>query len=114
MKSIQDFARQPTLLKIELDTPEIREEFGDTVIFYMKDFVDINTYFEFYRSQSENSDNLAVILKRLILNESGQPVIQEGFELPATLAIAALSRINDILGKSEPKPSTSETGTQPA
>ena len=114
MKNIDQIARKPELIEIVLDTDEIREAYGDAVIFYMKDFVDINTYFDFYRSQQENTNSLSVILKKIILNAQGEPVIKDGFELPADIAIAALGKINETLGKSGTKPSMSETGKQPA
>ena len=114
--NIEQFAKKPELIKIILDSDEIKSEYGDEVIFWMKEFVDINTYFDFYRTQTQtdNSGELGNILQKIILNEQGQPAIKEGHELPAGLAIAALGKINDILGKSETKPLTKEAGTQPA
>jgi hypothetical protein len=114
MKSISEFARKPELIKIELDDPAVIEEFGDTVVFYMKDFVDINTYFDFFQSQSENHGRIGAILQKLILNEKGEPVLKEGEELPATLAVLALTKVNEALGKSKTKPSTNTAGDQPA
>mgnify|MGYP003348340938 CR=1 FL=1 len=114
MKSISEFARKPQLVKIVLDGDDIKEEFGDTVTFYMKDFVDINTYFEFFRSQSDDNGKLSEILQKIILNEEGNPVLKEGDQLPVNLAVSALTKINETLGKSKTKPSMSETGNQPA
>ena len=103
MKTIGEFARKPELIKIELDSEDIQHEYGDTVVFYMKDFVDINTYFEFFRGQAEQKE-MGHILQTLVLNEEGQPMLKEGEELPASLALAALGRINEKLGKSETRP----------
>lgn len=114
MKTIGDFARKPEMVQIVLDHEDIINEFGDKVIFYMKDFVDINTYFDFYRSQSENNGELGTILEKIILNEDGQPALKEGDQLPVNLAVAALAKINETLGKLKTKSSTSETGNQPA
>lgn len=114
MKIISDFARPPELVKITLDSEEIRSEFGDEVTFWMKDFVDINTYFEFFRAQSEDSQQLSKILEKLILNDQGQPALKEGNHLPAILAVAALNKISETLGKSKTKPLMNETGNQPA
>lgn len=114
MKDIKDFARKPQLVRVELDSEDIREEFGDSVVFYMKDYVDISTYFDFYRSQTDNPGGLNSVLQKLVLNAEGQPVINDDEALPATLAIGALSKISEVLGKLKTKSLTSETGNQPA
>jgi hypothetical protein len=115
MKSISEFAKTPELLEITLDSEDIVKEYGEPVIFYMKDFVDINTYFDFFRSQTDgNNAGLNDVLKKIILNKEGKPALQDGQALPVDLAVAALGKINQNLGKSNPKSLTKKTGTQPA
>jgi hypothetical protein len=111
MKNIADFAKKPELIQIVLDHPEIVEEFGEPVIFYMKDYVDINTYFEFFKNQTDNDNGLNQVLQKIILKENGEPVLGADDTLPIRLAIGALSKINENLGKSNTKSLTSETGT---
>ena len=113
MKTIGDFARKPQLVQITLDSPEIIEEFEDSVVFYMKDFVDINTYFEFFKSQGSSDGQLSEVLQKIILKEDGEPMLKEGDQLPVNLAVAALTKINETLGKSKTKSSIQNNGTQP-
>jgi hypothetical protein len=113
MKDIKEFARKPELIRIELDAEDVVAEFGDTVVFYMKDYVDVSTYFDFYRSQTDNPGGLNSVLKKLVLNAEGQPVMGDDQALPATLAIGALSKISEHLGKSRTKSLMSETGNPP-
>ena len=110
MKSISEFAKKPQLVEIVLDNEDIINEFGEAVIFYMHDYVDINTYFEFFRSQSENGTGLNELLRKIILNAEGQPVLGAYDALPVKLAVGALAKINDNLGKLKTKPLMSETG----
>jgi hypothetical protein len=110
MKSIEQYARKPELLEIILDDSDIIEEFGEEVIFYMKDYVDINTYFDFYQSQSQNGTGLNELLRKIILNKQGEPVLKEDQALPVKLAVGALAKINLNLGKSKTKSLMSETG----
>lgn len=113
MKSISELARKPQLLEIQLDAEDIVKEYGEPVVFYMKDFVDISTYFDFFRSQADgNTEGLNLVLKKLILNKDGQQVLGDGEALPVDVAVAALGKINENLGKSNPKSSTNETGNQ--
>lgn len=114
MKSLDQLARKPELLEIVIDTPEIVEEYGEPIVFYMKDYLDITTYFDFYRAQTENDDKLNSVFRKIILNKDGQPALKDGHALPVTLAVAVLSKVNDNLGKSKTKSLMSETGNPPA
>jgi hypothetical protein len=109
MKSLAEFAKKPELIKITIDTPEIVEEYGEPVVFFMKDFVDINTYFDFFRAQTEGN-SLDTMLHKIILNEQGESCLKEGHTLPINLSIAVLTKVNENLGKSKTKSLMSETG----
>lgn len=113
MKNLADFAKKPDLIEITLDTPDIVEEFGEPVKFYMNDYLDITTYFDFYRAQANADGSLETCLRKILLNDQGQPCLSEGFTLPINLAVAVLAKVNENLGKLKTKPSTSETGNQP-
>ncbi len=109
---ISKFAKKPELIKITCDQPEILEEFGESVDFWMLDNVDINTYFDFYKlQQNGDSEKLNDLMRKLILNEQGKPVLQEEELFPVALTLAALVKIGDNLGKSKTKPLTPENGT---
>lgn len=112
--NINKFAKKPELLQITIDSPEIVEEYGDAITFYMKDYVDINTYFDFFRAQTEGSGSLDLVLRRIILNAEGQPALEAGTSLPVNLAVAVLSKVNENLGKLKTKSLTSTTGNQPS
>lgn len=113
MKSISEFAKTPELMEIVLDSEDIIAEYGEPVVFYMKDFVDINTYFDFFRSQAEgNGEGLNEVIRKLILNKEGNTVLGPGQALPVDLAVAVLGKINENLGKSKTKSLTKEAGNQ--
>lgn len=110
---ISKFAKRPELIKIEINDATIVENYGDIITFYIYDNIDINTYFEFYKSQADqDGDKLNSILRKLIFNEQGKNAIADDQMLPIDLALAALHGINEQLGKSRTKPSTPTTGTQ--
>lgn len=111
--NIGNFAKKPQLIKIEIDTPEIIKEYDGAVSFWLYDSVDINTYFNFYKSQADQDGaQLNELMRTLILDETGARVIQDGNILPIDLAIAALTAINERLGKSKTKTSIPESGNQ--
>lgn len=111
---IKQLAKKPELVEVVLDDEAIVTEYGEAITFWMKDFVDINTYFDFFRSQSDKTgDELAGLLAKIILNKEGLPVLGEGETFPIDITIAALTKINECLGKSKTKRSTHQNGTQP-
>lgn len=110
---IKQLARKPKLVEIVIDDAAIVEAYGSTITFYMLDFVDINTYFDFFRSQGDNdSQHLNSMMRSIILTKEGKPALSQDEALPIDVAIAALTKINETLGKSNPKSLTTNPGTQ--
>jgi hypothetical protein len=113
--NIQQFAKKPELMKIEITEPSLVEAYEGPVIFWIYDSIDITTYFDFFKSQADgDGEKLNELVRKLIRNEHGEICIDEGHILPVDLAIASLTAINERLGKSRTKPSTQSNGTQPA
>lgn len=111
---IKALAKKPELVKVILDNEELVESYGEPITFWMKDFVDINTYFDFFKSQGESEgQKLNELMRKIILNEQGDPAIAEDEALPIDIAVGALTKINETLGKSRAKSLTSKIGTQP-
>ena len=112
---IKNLARKPQLIEIVLDDPAIVETYGETITFWMKDVVDINTYFDFFRGQNEgDGENLKSILQQMILNKEGKPALAKDETLPIDISVAVLAKVNEVLGKSRTKSSMSEAGNQPS
>lgn len=110
---IAKVAKKPELLKMILDDEAIIKEYGEPIEFYMYDSVDIHTYFDFYRAQQEQSGpELNALMRKIIVNADGKPVIKEEEMLPIDIVFSALVKINENLGKSKTKPSTAQTGNQ--
>ena len=110
MKSLTEFAKQPQLIEIVIDNEDIVKEYGEPIVFYMKDYVDINTYFEFFRAQSQKGGEIDSLLRMIVLNEKGEPALEQGKTLPVDIAVSVLGKVNENLGKSKTKPLMNETG----
>lgn len=110
---ISQVAKKPTLLKMDLDDAKIIETYGDIITFYMYDNVDLNTYFNFFKvQQDEDGTELNKLIRKIVLDEHGKPVVKEDEMLPVDICFAALVKINENLGKSKAMSSTPATGTQ--
>ena len=104
---IKSLARKPELYEVIIDNEDIVKEYGEPITFWMYDHVDINTYFDFFRSQSDkDGQELNALMRRLILNREGKPTLAEDEALPVDISLAALTKINETLGKSKTKSST--------
>jgi len=110
---IKQLATKPKLIEVALDQEELVKEYGEPVTFWMKDHVDINTYFDFYRSQTEKEgDGVNQVLRKMILNAEGETVLADDEALPIDIALAAITKIGEVLGKSRTKSLTPSAGTQ--
>lgn len=104
--NIENAVRKPTLTEITLDDQDIIDVYGESVTFWMNDYLDIVTYFDFFKSQANNDgEKLNAIIRKIIRNKEGKLVLSEEDSLPIDLTVAALIKINEILGKSKTKQS---------
>lgn len=107
MKSITEFTKKPQLQQVEINDEEIVKNYGESITFYMLDHVDISTYFDFFKAQADNNgEEINLMLRKIIKNAEGQPALAEDEMLPIDISIAALTKINEILGKSKTRTST--------
>jgi len=111
---ISKLATKPTLIEIKLDEAEIIENYGEEITFWMRDHLDLGTYFDFYKFQQEStSEQLMSTLRKIILNAEGKPAIADDEILPVDITLSVMVKINDNLGKSKTRLSQKEVGTQP-
>lgn len=110
--NISEFKVKPKIIEVEIDDKEIVETYGDVIKFHMYDHMDLTTYFKFFRAQSEgNTDELLRIVKTIVLDEKGKPVMNNDYELPVDIFTNAVVKITEHLGKSVTKNSIqTETG----
>jgi hypothetical protein len=110
---ISKLATKPQLVEIVLDDADILESCGEPITFWMKEHLDLKTYFDFYKFQKESSeDELMQIMRKIILKEDGQAALTDDDILPVNITLAALVKINETVGKSRTKLLKKETGTQ--
>lgn len=105
--NIKELASVPKLIEINLDSDELLERYGEPITFHTYDIVPMATYFEFYNARSNSEfEQLDKMMKKMILNEKGKPVLEDNEDLPIDIAAAAINKIGEILGKSLSKTST--------
>lgn len=109
--NIKELASKPKLIEIKLDTDELLERYGEPITFHTYDIVSLSTYFEFFNARSESEFNgLDKLLRKLVLDKSGKPVLNEDEDLPVDIAAAAIGKLGEVLGKPQRKASTQTVG----
>jgi hypothetical protein len=104
---LSQLAAKPQLIRIELDTPEIVEQYKDTLEFWVYDRQDMEVFVKLATLDVNNFEKLTSLVNAMILDEAGAPVVKDGLTLPSDVLMAAIQKVIEILGK--PQKSISET-----
>ena len=112
--NISNFVTEPILVEVILDDANLLETYGEPITFYAYNIVSMNVYFDFFNARSNSEfELLTQIVRKLILDSEGKPILVEGKDLPIDILTGAIIKLGDILGKSQSKKSTQKNGTQP-
>ena len=95
---LQQLARKPTLLKQVIDDAEIVEKYGEPVEFYVYDRYDMNTLMRLASVEGENFSAITDIVKELVLDEEGNPVITDENSLPLDIMLKVVEATVNQLG----------------
>lgn len=92
-------AKTPELIRITIDDEDIVKEYGESLDFYVYDRQPMETFLKFAAGDRRDFAEMAAVLKDMILDEQGQPVITDQARLPSRVMIAAFTRLVSQLGK---------------
>lgn len=104
---LSQLAARPQLIRIELDTPEIVEQYKDTLEFWVYDRQDMDVFVKLATLDVNNFEKLTSLVNAMILDDTGAPVVRDGLTLPSDVLMAAIQKVIEILGK--PQKSISES-----
>lgn len=96
---LKQLASKPQLIKVIIDDPKIVEKYGEELEFYVHDKLPIETYTRFASLNVQDAGQLYDMVKNLILDEEGKPVIHGEYTLPVDIMNAAIEKVTDQLGK---------------
>jgi hypothetical protein len=97
---LSQLASKPQLIKITLDDETIVNIYGEAIEFYTWDRQPMEVFMNLANmSQSGPGSNIIDIIKTLILNDDGTPVISGDVMLPTDVLMAAITKLTATLGK---------------
>ena len=96
---LSELAAKPQLTEIIINDEEIIEKYGDSLSFYVHDRFDMETFTKIAGVDQKDPGKLYEIVRDLILDENGMPVMSDGNVLPMDVMMAAVQKVTESLGK---------------
>lgn len=96
---LSKLAAKPQLIKISIDDAETVERYGEALEFCIYDRQDMDTFVKLASADSEDFAVLAELVRKLILDDDGKPVITNETVLPMDLMMKAIQKVIESLGK---------------
>lgn len=97
--NLKTLAAKPQLIKIVLDTEEIKEQYGDELEFYIYDRQPIDKFIKIASTMNTDYTGAVAMMNDLILDEDGKPVCANGLVLPSGVMSMAIQKVIEHLGK---------------
>lgn len=97
---LSQLSAKPQLAKFALEDEETIKEFGEPLEFYMLDRQPLDLFMNLATVVgTDNNTKMIEIVKDLILDEKGKPIITEEETLPGPLMIRVITFVVETLGK---------------
>lgn len=96
---LKSLASKPQIQSITLDDPKLVEKYGDTIEFFIFDRLPMETYTKLASVDHTDPAELYLVVKDLILDEGGNPIVTKDFTLPTDVMTAAIVKVTEQLGK---------------
>jgi hypothetical protein len=92
-----NIAKTPTLISVKLDDEDTIKEYGEALEFWCYDRQPLDTFMKF-AGRANDPGVMVEILKELILDEDGTPVMKDGLILPSKIVLRVANKLMDTLG----------------
>ena len=96
---LKSLAKQAELIKVTIDDEAIVQAYGEPLDFYVYDRQPMETFLKFASGGGQDVQVMGQIMKDMILDEDGTPVITDGYMLPSNVLVAAFTKLVAQLGK---------------
>ena len=96
---LSELAVKPQLTKITIDSEQLVEKYGETIDFYVLDRLPLDKYTKLASVKTEDFSSMIDLVKELILDEDGKPVMDEDHVLPTDILNEAMVKVVEVVGK---------------
>lgn len=98
---LTQLAAKPQLIKITIDDPVLTNRFsaGEPIEFWTWDRQPLDVFMRLAALDTDNNQTMIDVVRQLILDDAGKPIISDDNVLPGPLMIHAVGKIVESLGK---------------
>jgi len=96
---LKELATKPQLTKIIIDKEEIVDKYGEEIDFYVLDRLPLDKYTQLASVKTDDFSSMIDLVKELVLDEDGQPVMDDDHVLPTDILNEAMIKVVDVVGK---------------
>lgn len=96
---LSEITKQPQLIEITIDDEEIVKDFGEPLTFHTWDRQPVEVFFKVTQNANDNPDEMLKVIKELVLDEKGKPILTGNTQLPAKVFVKVIGKITELLGK---------------
>ena len=96
---LSQITSEPKLIEISLDDADTLKEFGEALTFHTWDRQPMEVFMRLANVDQKNTGDLINIMKTLILDEKGKPILNDKNMLPTGVLMKAIAKVTEQLGK---------------
>jgi hypothetical protein len=96
---LTQLAKEPQLIRIELDDEEIRQEYNDSLEFWILDRQPMDQFIKLATAKSDDISTMIEMVNGMILDESGQRILTGNLTLPTNIILKVVNKVTETLGK---------------
>jgi len=97
--NLSELAQEPKLQKVTIDDTNLIDRYGEPIHFWVYDRVNMETFMKLANLEGKQElDKIVDVMKELILNEDGEPIMSDGKVLPNDIMIKAVEKTVSTLG----------------
>lgn len=96
---LAEVAKRPQLIEVCLDDEETVQEYGEAVTFWTWDRQPMPVFLKMASINQTDYSEIITVVKDLVLDEAGKPIITDDVSLPMPIMLRAINRCVEQLGK---------------
>jgi hypothetical protein len=96
---LNQLSAKPVLVLVSLDDEATITEFGEALEFHTWDRQPMDVFMKLANMDQSNPGAIIDIVKTLILDEAGKPILSDDNMLPTKVLMRAIAKVSEQLGK---------------
>jgi hypothetical protein len=96
---LSQITAEPKLVQVSLDDKDTVKEYGEPLVFYTWDRQPMDIFMRLANSDGNNPAGVIDVVKNLILDENGKPILNDKAMLPTVVMMKAITKVTEQLGK---------------